>query len=924
MKRHVSGLLIVAALVALVLGMGPDMAQATGRVSLSDVPASVITYQGRLLDGGRPANGLYDFLFQLYDQIEGGSAVGPLVQVDALSVVNGLFTAQLDFGAGVFQGMALYLEISVRPTGSANPPALLTPRQPLTAAPLAFYAQVVPWGGLLDVPAGFADGVDNDTQYDAGAGLALNAGQFSLRPSYQLPQTCRNGQVAKWDGQGWLCGDDEAGSGPYWRLEGNAGTMAGAHFLGTTDSVSLTLAVHGAAALRLYPNAASPSVVGGWAGNAVQDDAYGVTIGGGGQAPYGNRVAGDFGVIAGGDANSVVEDLGTVGGGGQNQALASYATVAGGHANSVSGFYGVIAGGESNQIIGHYATIGGGYDNEVSGEYGVIAGGGRSNPQDAASINRVTDNYGVIGGGGNNQAGNKNAAPLDAAYATVGGGENNQATAGYATIAGGQGNRAAGYADVIGGGLNNVAENEQTVVAGGQNNRATGARAAVAGGNGNEASGARAAVGGGESNLARNLFATVAGGQGNLADGPWSAVAGGHGNQALAESTTIAGGSCTNPADWRTCNRATDRYGVIGGGGDNQAGNDNVSVTDAQYATVAGGVGNVAGNQFATVGGGWSNQATADGSVIAGGVGNFATGLNATVAGGNDNRAAGERATVLGGHDNTADGDFAMVAGGSSNFATGDYSFAAGRQAWANNQGCFVWADNSTLSPVICSSDYRWTARASGGVYFYTNAGMTMGVRVPAGGGSWSSVSDANLKENFAPADGRATLEQLARLPIASWNYVAQDETVRHLGPTAQDFYAVFGLGEDNTSIATVDADGVALAAMQGLYQVTQAQAEQIARLETEKAGLETQLAEQGQQLTDLEARLTRLETGAQESGRPTGSLVWFVLGGALLAGVLVAPRGFGRRQAAANKGAGPIKEAGAGDALRLRVTRFP
>ncbi len=37
------------------------------------------------------------------------------------------------------------------------------------------------------------------------------------------------------------------------------------------------------------------------------------------------------------------------------------------------------------------------------------------------------------------------------------------------------------------------------------------------------------------------------------------------------------------------------------------------------------------------------------------------------------------------------------------------------------------------------------------------------------------------------------------------------------MGPVAQDFSAAFGLGETDTMISTVDADGVALAAIQGL-----------------------------------------------------------------------------------------------------------
>jgi len=115
----------------------------------------------------------------------------------------------------------------------------------------------------------------------------------------------------------------------------------------------------------------------------------------------------------------------------------------------------------------------------------------------------------------------------------------------------------------------------------------------------------------------------------------------------------------------------------------------------------------------------------------------------------------------------------------------------------------------------------QWLARCSGGVYFYSDGAMTTGVHLVAGAGSWSSVSDRNLKENFAPVDGAKILNILASIPIQTWNYKTQDKSIRHIGPMAQDF-AKFGVGEDDKSITTLDADGVALAAIQELYRQNQ------------------------------------------------------------------------------------------------------
>ena len=74
-------------------------------------------------------------------------------------------------------------------------------------------------------------------------------------------------------------------------------------------------------------------------------------------------------------------------------------------------------------------------------------------------------------------------------------------------------------------------------------------------------------------------------------------------------------------------------------------------------------------------------------------------------------------------------------------------------------------------------------------------------------------------------------------------------EGVRHLGPTSQDFRAAFNLGADDEHIAAVDADGVALAAIQALYGEVQARDERIETLEDRVERLEARLARLEQML---------------------------------------------------------------------------
>jgi hypothetical protein len=785
-----ASLLLVATVVAGPAAQSSEAEGANQRLA-ADAPAGSLdiavaspvstsfTYQGQLKDGGEPVNDTCNLQFRLYDQATGGAQVGSLINA-TVPISDGLFTVSLDFGSAVFAGDARWLGIAVQCPGDTGFDTL-SPRQALTAAPYAIYALTAPWSGLAGVPAGFADGVDNNTTYSAGTGLSLAGTQFSLGTTYRLPQSCGNGQIAEWNGSTWACGNDDIGaSGSFWSLTGNSSTNPATHFLGTTDGVSLTLAVSGTAALRLVPNEVSPNLIGGYIGNSVAPGVVGATIGGGGSSSEINQVSGDYATISGGYQNTTSAWATTVGGGYQNTASTWAATASGGLGNTASGGGATVAGGQNNTAGEGYATVGGGLDNIVSGWGATVAGG--------------------------------NAGDAEGTSATIGGGYHNTATYTGTTVAGGQYNTAGGENATVGGGYMNHADALTATVGGGEHISVTGEAATVAGGAWITVTGHYAAVGGGYQNTASAWATTVGGGRDNTASEWYATIGGGLNNTASSICATIGGGS------------------------DNTASGDGT--------TVGGGMGNTANGEYVTVGGGEYINVTGRAATVAGGSWITVTGDYAAVGGGQYNVVTATHATVGGGYYNTASGNYAAIPGGNNNTADGAYSFAAGRRAKANHDGAFVWGD-STDADVTSTATDSFVVRASGGVTMCTNSSLTSGMYLSSGGSSWNAVSDRARKENFAPVDTQALLAQLAEMPISTWNYKSQDPAIRHIGPMAQDFNALLDDlgGEGETYINTLDADGVALAAIQGLYAQNQELEQQNADLEARVAALEAALA---------------------------------------------------------------------------------
>jgi trimeric autotransporter adhesin len=708
------------------------------------------------------------------------------------------------------------------------------------------------------------------TSVDSGTGLTggpiTTSGALSIASAFRLPQDCANGEIPKSDGSGsWQCGTDQDSPGTDWHVGGNAGTT-GTDFLGTTDAQPLALDVNGARALRLEPASdgtnESPNVIGGIADNSVTSGAFAATIGGGGRSDpadpaTANTVTDSYGTIGGGaknragDAAGTTDDMryATVAGGVSNTAGAVRATVGGGFNNTASGATATIPGGFGNTASSNASTIGGGDGNAGSAAYTTIAGG---------RFNTASGDASTVGGGLQNTASGA-ATAVGSPAATVAGGFGNSATGVRSTVPGGSGNAAQGDFSIAGGRRAKAIHNGADVWADSSpfdfsstaadqlSLRFTGGTRLVSSidGSGNPASGVELPAGGtGWSTLVSGqpFDINVNGSRGlriqPASDGTNQSpnVIGGIADNSVtsgAYGATIAGGGRQFAGSPASANRVTDALGTVGGGANNQAG-DNAGgtsgVADALYPTVAGGV---------------ENRASARGGAVAGGCCNQASGQYSAVAGGESNQASGTDSAVGGGASNTASGPRATVPGGFGNTASGSFSFASGESAHATHDGSFVWGDGSNTTSSTATNSF--VARASGGFTFYTGSSNAtpVGATLPAASGSWTSLSDRSSKAAIRPVSGRAVLRKLQSLRIDSWRYAGERQGIRHMGPMAQGFYRAFGLGADNKHIASVDADGVSLAATKGLAQAVERQ--------------RSRLRSQGRQIESLKRAVRRL-----------------------------------------------------------------
>ena len=192
---------------------------------------------------------------------------------------------------------------------------------------------------------------------------------------------------------------------------------------------------------------------------------------------------------------------------------------------------------------------------------------------------------------------------------------------------------------------------------------------------------------------------------------------------------------------------------------------------------------------------------------------------------------------------------------GANSISVGGGSFATGISSKATSLACFVigqYNDTTSISqntwidtdPIFIvgngTSELNrknvYTIYKNGNVYMKGNLGIgitpTHLIHLSGGaysnGVTWTNVSDQNLKENFEIVDSEVILHMIEELPITRWNYKSENSSIKHIGPVAQDFYTIFGLGTDDKSISTVDPSGIALVAIKQLSKENKSLKEQV------------------------------------------------------------------------------------------------
>jgi hypothetical protein len=791
---------------------------AGGILSAQQIPApqGVMSYQGMVRTGsGQPlADGEYPITVTLYADAEGTIQVwqdtyGTMINGGVFNIYLGSGKVPLpapgQMDKALWIGTRIGNEEEMRPLTrlSASPYAINVPDGAITTSKLADGAVTEDKVSLEYISGLSVNGkkiaLDGKVlNIQAGKDIDINFDEFTQSLIIGSPAGAGAGREK----------EERAALGTQqdaWTLQGDGVDVVTAaviipnpnDFIGTNgNNTPFTVKVNGLRVMRYQPNGLinTPSIIGGHVSNAAAAAGVGNTIAGGGGAGVPNTIDGvtynvisggadnsilnvnsAFGVIAGGQENTIgtaaaLVNYGTIGGGLLNVVTATYGTIGGGHShnvsavnstvgggigNIISGSEATIAGGDGNQIARREATIGGGYRNRIIGtaDYGTIAGGytntvnGQYGAIGGGQTNEIVGIWGVIGGGFTNNILNANSvfgviaggqentigtAAAAVNYGTIGGGLQNVVTATYGTIGGGHAHSVSAVNSTVGGGIGNTI---------------SGSEATIAGGDGNQITKSESTIGGGFRNQIGADYATIAGGYINIISGQYGAIGGGQTNE-IVGTWGVIGGGLTN----RVLN-VNSVFGTIAGGQENTIG---TAAALVNYGTISGGLQNVVTATYGTIGGGHAHSVSGVNSTVGGGIGNIISGSEATIAGGDGNQITRREATIGGGFRNQIVADYGTIAGGATNAINGQYGAIGGGLTNSillagSTYGTIAGGENNAIGGAVGAATHGTIGGGQGhritGNYGFVGGGQTNTIFGPwgvIGGGLSNNVLNVN------------------------------------------------------------------------------------------------------------------------------------------------------------------------------------
>src|SRR5262245_31741237 len=196
----------------------------------------VLTYQGRLTDGGVPAQGMYDLRFTIHGSTNStDTMVAGSLTNSAVAVSDGFFTVTLDFGLDPFNGADRWLEIGIRTNGNSGPYTILSPRQAATPVPYSLVARIAASVNGANVTGAVSSAISAGTATNAPNGVQVASTNLATISAAGLMPAGNNKPNSFYNGQQQLTSiPDAALSSNIPRLNGhNAFTGSGNNFSDT-------------------------------------------------------------------------------------------------------------------------------------------------------------------------------------------------------------------------------------------------------------------------------------------------------------------------------------------------------------------------------------------------------------------------------------------------------------------------------------------------------------------------------------------------------------------------------------------------------------------------------------------------------------------------------------------------------------------